>query len=283
MLGMSININFKNKGVYFNKRGGAIMFDTEKMKKIYFKWIDRKIQFTPSKEKDYMTITTPFLDMYNDYIEVVITKGKNSNYVISDDGYTLDELGLLDVNLNKKSKRKDYFQSILINFGVKEKNEELLIEFNDISKFPDAQNRLVQCMLQVFDLLQTSKNNVIQYFKEDVTNFFINNNIAVGEDLSLLGKSGRNSKFDIVIGRTRKKRQQAIKVVNTPTASNIANPLFRIIDVRESQPNTDFAVIANNVNNPISSDFKSAFLSYQVPVYSWSDKEKWLSEFKTAI
>lgn len=59
------------------------MFDVEEMKKIYFEWLDQKIEFIPSKEKDYMTITTPFLDMYNDYIEVVITKNENSNYVIN--------------------------------------------------------------------------------------------------------------------------------------------------------------------------------------------------------
>lgn len=205
------------------------MFDVEKMKKIYFDWIDKKIQFVPSKNQDYMTITTPFLDMYNDYIELVIAQGNTSKYIISDDGYTINELGLLDINLNRKSKRRDYFQSILINFGVKNQNNELVIEFDDLAQFPDAQNRLTQCMLQAFDLLQTSKNSVIKYFKEDVTNYFIDNNIPVGEDLSLLGKSGRNSKFDIVVGRTRKKPQQAIKVVNTPINSNIANPLFRII------------------------------------------------------
>ncbi|MES5141664.1 DUF1829 domain-containing protein [Lactobacillus crispatus] len=52
--------------------------------------------------------------------------------------------------------------------------------------------------------------------------------------------------------------------------SNIANPLFRIIDVRESQPKTEFSVIANNINSPVSSDFKSAFKNYNIPVYSWS-------------
>lgn len=258
------------------------MFDVEKMKKIYFEWIDKKIQFVPSKSNDYMTITTPFLDIYNDYIEVVISSGKNSNYEISDDGFTLDELGMLDVNLNKKSKRKEYFQSILLNFGVTNNDGELLIEFDDLSEFPDAQNRLVQCMLQVFDLLQTSKNSVIQYFKEDVTNYFIDNNIPVGEDLSLLGRSGRNSKFDIVIGRTKKRKQQAIKVVNTPTTQNIPSSLFRIIDVRDTQPNTNFSVIANNVNNPISGEFLQAFKQYGVPVYTWSNRKKWLSEFKVA-
>lgn len=259
------------------------MFDTEKMKKIYFEWIDKKIQFVPSKTKDYLTITTPFLDMYNDYIELVVFKGKGTEYVISDDGYTLDELGLLDIELNKKSKRSKYFRSILLNFGVKESDGELIIEFDDLNEFPDAQNRLTQCMLQVFDLLQTSKNNVIQYFKEDVTNQFINNNIPVGEDFSLLGKSGRTSKFDLLIGRTKTKRQQAIKVVNTPTTSNITNPLFRIIDVRESQPNTDFAVIANNINHTVSSDFKSAFKNYDVPIYLWSEREDWLSSFQVVI
>lgn len=259
------------------------MFDLEKMKKIYFDWIDKKIQFVPSKNQDYMTITTPFLDMYNDYIELVIAQGNTSKYIISDDGYTINELGLLDINLNRKSKRRDYFQSILINFGVKNQNNELVIEFDDLAQFPDAQNRLTQCMLQAFDLLQTSKNSVIKYFKEDVTNYFIDNNIPVGEDLSLLGKSGRNSKFDIVVGRTRKKPQQAIKVVNTPINSNIANPLFRIIDVRESQPKTEFSVIANNINVPVSSDFKSAFKNYNIPVYFWSERENWLSEFKFAM
>lgn len=259
------------------------MFDVEKMKEIYFKWIDKKVHFIPSKNKDYMTVTTPFLDLYNDYIELVISKGTTSNYVISDDGYTIDELSMLDVNLKKKSKRRDYFCSILINFGVKEQDEELIIEFNDLNEFPDTQNRLVQCMLQVFDLLQTSKNNVIQYFKEDVINYFVNNNIPVGEDLSLLGKSGRNSKFDLVIGRTKEKKQQAIKIVNTPTSSNIANPLFRIIDVRDKQTNTDFSVIANNINNPISSEFKSAFSNYNVPVYSWSERKDWLPNFQLVI
>lgn len=257
------------------------MFDTEKMKDIYFKWIDRKIKFTPSKGNNFITITTPFLDMYNDYIELIIYKSENSEYIISDDGYTVDELKLLDINLNKKSRRKNYFQSILTNFNIKNINGELLINFDDLNEFPDAQNRLVQCMLQVFDLLQTSKNNVIQYFKDDVTNYFINNNIPVGENFSLLGKSGRDSKFDLVIGRTKKKRQQAIKIVNTPTAANIANPLFRIIDVRDIQSTTDFSVIANNINNPIAGEFKTAFKRYNVPIYSWSEREKWVSDFQT--
>ena len=285
MLIIEIHIIFENRKVYFKERGGEQlnMFDVEKMKKIYFDWIDKKIQFVPSKNQDYMTITTPFLDMYNDYIELVIAQGNTSKYIISDDGYTINELGLLDINLNRKSKRRDYFQSILINFGVKNQNNELVIEFDDLAQFPDAQNRLTQCMLQAFDLLQTSKNSVIKYFKEDVTNYFIDNNIPVGEDLSLLGKSGRNSKFDIVVGRTRKKPQQAIKVVNTPINSNIANPLFRIIDVRESQPKTEFSVIANNINSPVSSDFKSAFKNYNIPVYSWSEREQWLSKFKLAM
>lgn len=66
-----------------------MMFDVEKMKKIYFDWIDKKIQFTPSKTNNYITITTPFLDMYNDYIELIVFKGRDTQYVISDDGYIL--------------------------------------------------------------------------------------------------------------------------------------------------------------------------------------------------
>lgn len=259
------------------------MFDVERMKKFYFEWIDRKIKFIPSEASDYITITTPFLDMYNDYIELIVFQDKDNQFVISDDGYTLNELGLLDVDLSKKSKRKEYFNSILLNFGVKDLNEELIIKFDSLNEFPEAQNRLTQCMLQVFDLLKTSKNNIIQYFKEDVSNYFVDNNIPVGEDFSLLGKSGRNSKFDIVIGRTKERQQQAIKVVNTPTTANITNPLFRIIDVRENQPNTKFAVIANNIDHSISGDFKSAFQNYNVPVYAWSDRDKWVSEFKIAI
>lgn len=258
------------------------MLDTMKMKKIYFDWIDKKIQFTPSKNQDYMVITTPFLDIYNDYIEVIVAKGKDSKYTITDDGYTLNELKMLDINLTRKSKRRNYLNSILSNFGVKQEDDELLINFNDLNDFPEAQNRLVQCILEVYDLLQTSKNNVIQFFKDDVTSYFLDNNIPISENLSLLGKSGQNSQFDLVIGRTRKKRQQAIKVINNPSTRNIDSPLFRIIDVREVQPNTDFAVIANNANKPISSNFESAFNNYNVPVYSWSKRNNWVKNFKLA-
>ncbi|WP_315969558.1 DUF1829 domain-containing protein [Lactobacillus crispatus] len=55
------------------------------------------------------------------------------------------------------------------------------------------------------------------------------------------------------------------------------------MDVRESQPKTEFSVIANNINSPVSSDFKSAFKNYNIPVYSWSEREQWLSKFKLAM
>ena len=52
-----------------------------------------------------------------------------------------------------------------------------------------------------------------------------------------------------------------------------------IIDVRETRPETDFYIIANDSSITLSDRFINAFKNYDVPVLRWTERNKWLKEF----
>ncbi|MDY0396820.1 DUF1828 domain-containing protein [Virgibacillus halophilus] len=114
-----------------------------------------------------------FVDLHHDYISLFFTKTGNG-FKISDDGFIMDELSSLNVDIKGSKKRKHFFASTLKIFGVNydENTSELYLNFNTINQYPEMQQRLIQCMLRVSDMLLTSRNKVISFFTEDISNFF---------------------------------------------------------------------------------------------------------------
>ena len=52
-----------------------------------------------------------------------------------------------------------------------------------------------------------------------------------------------------------------------------------IIDVRETRPETDFYIIANDSSITLSDRFINAFKNYHARVLRWTERNKWLKEF----
>ncbi len=250
----------------------------QKLKDEYFKWATEKIQF--SELDGCIEISTPFVDMYNDRITIYIVKIKNG-YCLTDDGYTLDELSMLGIKFSGKySKRRKTFDRILRNFGVKQSDNELTIDISSLEQYPGAQLRLVQCIIKVCDLLQTSREKVADLFYDDVANFFLDNGVQFSSDASFIGKTGNPNSFNFLVGKSKKKKEQAIQMVNNPSTTAYTSPLLSIIDVRELRPDTEFYVLANNETNTISDKFLAAFSNYNIVVLLWSEKMEWLSKFQ---
>jgi hypothetical protein len=143
------------------------MYTSDDLSKAYFSWATKKIKF--DQKENFVIVKTPFVDIFHDQIEVFVNK-ESDRYIVTDDGYTLDELDSLGIEILKFSKkRKEYFKQVLMNFGVTLKNKELLVFFDDINQFPSSQNRLIQCMLQIFDMLQLSRSKVANLFIDDIS------------------------------------------------------------------------------------------------------------------
>ncbi|MCZ2260632.1 DUF1829 domain-containing protein [Sporosarcina sp. G11-34] len=250
------------------------------LKLLYDQWNNKKLILEDFS--DFIEITTPFVDMHHDYIQLFFTHQKNGTYMISDDGHIVNELEMLGVNVNNAKKRKEFFNTTLKIFGVAFNSEtnELCVSFDSLDDYPKKQNNLLQCILRVSDMLLTARNTVASIFTEDVATFFEDNNVFYTPDPGFIGKSGNQQNFDFALPRTKKKNEKLIRAINTPSADNYTPPLFSFIDVRDARPDSDFFVLANDGNIPIADKFLSSLNNYDVEVLAWSKRFDWVDKLR---
>jgi hypothetical protein len=144
----------------------------DNLKKVYDEWNNKRLIL--ENFNDFIEITTPFVDMHHDFIQLYFAKEGNSNFKITDDGYILNELEMMGIEIKRSQKRNEFFKTSLNVFGVNydEKTDELFISFSNINEYPEKQHRLIQCMLRISDMLLTSRNSVISIFTEEIAAFF---------------------------------------------------------------------------------------------------------------
>lgn len=251
----------------------------DQLKKEYLEWTQNKIKL--EQVEDFIEITTPFVDMNHDFISLFF-KVEENGYKLSDDGYIIDELSILGIDIDTSAKRKDYFKMTLKIFGIEYNNKtsELFVRFNSLSEYPETQHRLIQCLMRVSDMLITSRNKVISFFTEDITNFFLEKEVFFNESPSYLGKSGRNNTFDFALAKSKKTTPKLIKAVNRPTSDAYRGPLLTFVDIQENKSDHKFIVLANDSNVEISKKFIEPLENYGVSVLPWSDRENWINDLK---
>lgn len=98
----------------------------------YFEFLKEHMKATPVDDQWY-SISTPFLNMFNDYIEIYCCN-KDGKIYLSDDGETLRNLSLAGVNLSRSETKQKLMNQIMINYGIREKNQELILE-TDMKNF----------------------------------------------------------------------------------------------------------------------------------------------------
>src|SRR4030067_3833524 len=97
--------------------------EVQKLLDQYLAWLKDKTSLR--QVKDWIEITTPYLDRHNDYMQIYI-KRENGNFIITDDGYTIEDLRLSGCELESK-KRKDLLNLTLNGFGVKIIHDGLIV------------------------------------------------------------------------------------------------------------------------------------------------------------
>src|SRR5690625_3696520 len=91
----------------------------KELKKTYFEWVKKSLSL--SEFKDFIEIETPFLDMHNDHINLLFIRA-DEEFLLSDDGYILNELEMLNLSVTSTERRKQYFYKTLNIFGVNYKD-----------------------------------------------------------------------------------------------------------------------------------------------------------------
>ena len=114
---------------------------------MYLDWL--KINVQEESIHSLERISLPFLDRHNDYISLLIIKRNDNEYLISDDGYTLNDLEMCGVYIQQK--RNEQLLSIALNSNGIQLNKN----FNDLyaicgkENIPQKIQNLLQCILEL--------------------------------------------------------------------------------------------------------------------------------------
>ncbi len=225
---------------------------------------------------DSIEITTPYLDRHNDYLQIY-AKRANGGFVLTDDGYVLDDLELSGCNIDSP-KRQTMFRTTLNGFGIQANGKALEVKAT-LENFSLSKHNLVQAMLAVNDLFYLASPTVTSLFHEDVTAWLDLSEIRYTPSVKFTGKSGYDHRFDFVIPKSTAKPERVLRAINRPIRETAQAMVFSWIDTREVRSSEARAyAILNDSDQSVSTNVLDAMLINEVHPVPWSNRDEVLNE-----
>lgn len=244
------------------------------LKEKYINWLEDEI--TINKINEYIEITSPFLDRYNDYLQVYAKLENNNEILLTDDSYIINNLEMSGVDM-KSNKRKQLLQSFLNKYSVKLDGNALVSKSN-IDDFPQKILFLMQAMLNVDDMFMLSQNKIASLFLEDIKSFLDGKDIYYTRDVSFVGKSGFVYSYEYLIQRTKEKPERLCTAINNPNKQNFQSTMFMWNDTKETRDNDSKLIVFLNDENKVDASILEGFKNYNVDTILWSERDKYLDK-----
>ena len=238
----------------------------------YFKWLKDKT-IVKQLSDNWTEITTPYLDRHNDYLQIYAKKKDDFSFVLTDDGYIIDDLEMSGCSL-EKSKRKEILQTTLNGFGVKQDNNCLFVHATR-DNFAERKHSLIQAMLAINDLFYTSTPYVQNLFCEDVVSWFDTNEIRYIQDVQFSGKSGLTHKFDFSIPKSKKSAERIVQAISNPNRENTQNLIFKWFDTKENRKQSTLIALLNDTEKAVPASINDALCNYGIQIISWNNRQNY--------
>ena len=133
------------------------MITAEELKDNYISWIRKSYDYS-QLDNGVIRIDTPFMDNMSDGIIIYAVQNSDNTLMLTDDGWTLDNLKSHGVFVNKSKPRKKLLEKQLKIYGITLDNNDLMIT-TELKKFAEAKHRLLQAILFVNDMFIWHKLN----------------------------------------------------------------------------------------------------------------------------
>ena len=236
----------------------------------YVRWLKDKTVLR--QVKDWVEITTPYLDRHNDYLQIY-AKRQNGGYLLTDDGYVLEDLEQSGCKL-ESAKRQALLRITLNGFGVQTNEGRLEIHASP-DNFALRKHNLIQAMLAVNDLFYLAVPVVASLFYEDVVAWLDLHEIRYTPKVKFTGKSGYDHLFDFVIPKSRTRPERILHTINRPSRDTAQVLAFSWIDTKEVRPPDSRAyALLNDSDQTISTSVLDALINYDVNPILWSKREE---------
>jgi len=247
----------------------------DKLVNDYYSFLKQKTIITEIPTSEWIEISTPFTDVFNDTIEIYAKK-QNGKIILSDDGHTLKNLELSGVEISRSANRKEMFERILFNYEVNLNNKELIAEATEAT-FPQKKLNLICAMSEANDLYVIAKHTVASLFREDVKTYLDEREIVYTPYFISKGSTGLEFTFDFQIAY--KQSELLIKAFNSVNKLNLPHFLFTWDDVkqvreRQSEKKVIGLAVINNEEREVKAEYLEALQSKGAEFILWTERNK---------
>jgi hypothetical protein len=240
----------------------------------YYRFLKQKTIISETPLSDWIEISTPFTDVFNDTIEIY-AKRQSEKITLSDDGKTLRNLELSGIEITRSPNRKEILERICLNYGVQLNNQELIVEATETT-FPQKKLNLMSAISEVNDLYVIAKHTVASLFREDVKSYLDANELIYTPYFISKGSTGLEFTFDFQIAY--KQTELLIKAFNSVNKLNLPHFLFTWDDVKQVRERQSakkvigFAII-NNLEREVKSEYLDALQSKGAEYILWTERK----------
>lgn len=236
----------------------------------YVRWLQDKT--TLRQVDDWVEITTPYLDRHNDHLQMYAQK-QGAGYLLTDDGYTLNDLELQGCKLDTP-KRQALLKQALNGFGVRQNTSTGALEVPaSADNFPQRKHAMVQAMLAVNDLFYLASPNVANLFYEDVVAWLELNEVRFTPGVKFAGKSGYDRLFEFVIPKSRKQPERILQTISRPSKAEADEVVLKWFDTKDTRPpDSKIYAIVNDIEQRVPSGVLEEMRNYGISSVPWSER-----------
>ncbi len=239
----------------------------------YLAWLKRDLS-AYTLDNGWSEITTPFLDIDNDCIQIYVRQNSDGTISLTDGGETMQGLKMAgcDVTTPTRSKIIDF---TLMRFNIKLEGTELTAVAQP-DNFAQKKNDLIQAILAIGDIAYTSFPTVKNLFFEEIERWLKSVGIRYLQNVKITGKSGVDHAFDFIIPHSRNEPDRYLNVCNNPRKADAVNYAFQLYDISQVRGDKNKAYIIVNDEKKIGRDFESICTEYNIEILKNSQRDQFI-------
>lgn len=244
---------------------------TDSMINDYSRWLHAKPAPICDSKTGWTSMSTPFLGLYNDLLELYI-KEDSDNITLSDDGQTIWNAETTGLDMNAPE-QKNIMEMILTRYGVNLNDDGALDVTVEKNMFGQGKYSLLRAMFAINDM--TFQGSSI--FQKNVKMLMMDKSINAVPQIQIKGRSGIDFTFDYVVSRP--KVEFLVQAVGNLDKNNLATFILGMEEVKDfrklvSDKDIRGLLIVNDLEKTVHKELLQALSNRKLDYVLWSKKEE---------
>ena len=227
------------------------------------KWTEDHFLFSGSQ--DEVILTTPFVDLHNDCIEMLIEEVEYALRV-TDGGQTLADLEISGVNITEQ--RQQQLAEVFNRIGVTCTDGEISATAS-LAGASGAIHSVLQGILAAQGLTFSVRPRRRQPIADEIDDVLRKSSLPYNRQVPINGKSGLSQQIDFVVRDNGRFPHHLIQTISNPDKGAMERQIFFAMDTKEQYAaltNTEprFVAVLSDVEQAIAPSMMGALLHYDV-------------------